>query len=412
MYRLISPYQPMGDQPEAIRKLTEGVLRGDRMQTLLGVTGSGKTFTLAAEYIKLLVANPSAYKHILAVTFTNKATAEMKERILSQLYGISRSLPSSESYFNVVRASFPQLSDDDIRERTGEALRMMLHDYSHFRVQTIDAFFQTILRGLARELELSGDVTITLDSDKLLEDAVDTLIKKLTPTSKEMLWLVEYIEEHLSNDKSWRINETVKDFAKNILSEVYQEKGEELRIQIDTNKGALLADYRKTINSIEKEILNTAHTCADRFFAIAEEAGLTVDDFYQKKSGLWNFFTKLKNDEFPDINKYVSTCVEFPEKISKSSTLSTSARQEIVSLVAEATKMREKNRAILNSCRLSIQRFHQLRLLNSIAKMLNEENNKENRFLLAQKDRQKQITNITSIRSFHYENRSCLFRRS
>ncbi|MBR5848628.1 MAG: UvrD-helicase domain-containing protein, partial [Bacteroidaceae bacterium] len=67
--------------------------------------GSGKTFTLAVEYIKLLVENPSAYKHILAVTFTNKATAEMKERILSQLYGISRSLPSSESYFSIVRAA-------------------------------------------------------------------------------------------------------------------------------------------------------------------------------------------------------------------------------------------------------------------------------------------------------------------
>ena len=71
--------------------------------------GSGKTFTLAVEYIKLLVENPSAYRHILAVTFTNKATAEMKERILSQLYGISHSLPSSESYFNIVRASFPRL---------------------------------------------------------------------------------------------------------------------------------------------------------------------------------------------------------------------------------------------------------------------------------------------------------------
>ena len=50
--------------------------------------GSGKTFTLAVEYIKLLIFNPRAYRQILAVTFTNKATAEMKERILSQLYGI------------------------------------------------------------------------------------------------------------------------------------------------------------------------------------------------------------------------------------------------------------------------------------------------------------------------------------
>lgn len=46
-FKLKAPYSPTGDQPEAIAALTEGVLRGDRMQTLLGVTGSGKTFTMA-----------------------------------------------------------------------------------------------------------------------------------------------------------------------------------------------------------------------------------------------------------------------------------------------------------------------------------------------------------------------------
>ena len=46
-FELVSSYQPMGDQPEAIAKLVEGVRRGDRDQTLLGVTGSGKTFTMA-----------------------------------------------------------------------------------------------------------------------------------------------------------------------------------------------------------------------------------------------------------------------------------------------------------------------------------------------------------------------------
>ncbi len=46
-FKLISKYQPTGDQPEAIRQLTEGVERGDRSQVLLGVTGSGKTFTVA-----------------------------------------------------------------------------------------------------------------------------------------------------------------------------------------------------------------------------------------------------------------------------------------------------------------------------------------------------------------------------
>ncbi|HRY33833.1 MAG TPA: excinuclease ABC subunit UvrB [Bacteroidales bacterium] len=46
-FRIISEFTPTGDQPEAIRQLTEGLLRGDRHQTLLGVTGSGKTFTIA-----------------------------------------------------------------------------------------------------------------------------------------------------------------------------------------------------------------------------------------------------------------------------------------------------------------------------------------------------------------------------
>ena len=46
-FELISEYQPTGDQPEAIAQLTEGVLEGVPAQTLLGVTGSGKTFTIA-----------------------------------------------------------------------------------------------------------------------------------------------------------------------------------------------------------------------------------------------------------------------------------------------------------------------------------------------------------------------------
>jgi len=46
-FQLHSEYQPAGDQPEAIRELVRGLTEGERFQTLLGVTGSGKTFTMA-----------------------------------------------------------------------------------------------------------------------------------------------------------------------------------------------------------------------------------------------------------------------------------------------------------------------------------------------------------------------------
>ena len=47
--------------------------------------GSGKTFTLVKEYLKIVLRNPQDYQHILAITFTNKATEEMKDRILKDL---------------------------------------------------------------------------------------------------------------------------------------------------------------------------------------------------------------------------------------------------------------------------------------------------------------------------------------
>ena len=112
--------------------------------------GSGKTFTLAVEYIKLLVADPFAFRKTLAVTFTNKATEEMKMRILSQLYGIAHQLSSSQPYLKKIKEE-TTLSDAQIRENAALALRLLIHNYSYFRVETIDAFFQTVLRNLAKE---------------------------------------------------------------------------------------------------------------------------------------------------------------------------------------------------------------------------------------------------------------------
>ena len=74
--------------------------------------GSGKTYTLSIEYIKLLIIQPQCYRKILAVTFTNKATEEMKVRILSQLYGIWKLLPDSRNYIDRIT------KDLDIRSQS------------------------------------------------------------------------------------------------------------------------------------------------------------------------------------------------------------------------------------------------------------------------------------------------------
>ena len=124
--------------------------------------GSGKTFTLAVEYIKLLIANPYGYSSILAVTFTNKATEEMKTRILSQLYGIANALPDSKAYADIVARDL-QLGERQMRQQAQLALTLLIHHYNFFRVQTIDTFFQSVLRNLARELDLTPNLRIGIN---------------------------------------------------------------------------------------------------------------------------------------------------------------------------------------------------------------------------------------------------------
>jgi len=95
--------------------------------------GSGKTFTLAREYMTLVIDNPHAYRTILAVTFTNKATEEMKLRILGQLYGIAHELPESDQYLVQIHAALPHLSEKQIRKNAEEALRLLIHNYNYFQ---------------------------------------------------------------------------------------------------------------------------------------------------------------------------------------------------------------------------------------------------------------------------------------
>jgi ATP-dependent exoDNAse (exonuclease V) beta subunit len=353
--------------------------------------GSGKTFTLAVEYIKLLVINPRAYRGILAVTFTNKATAEMKERIVSQLQGIWKGLPSSEAYFRRVQNDLKHtgMSEADIRKAAGTALQYMLHDYSRFRVETIDSFFQSVMRNLARELELSPNLNIELNNTEVLSDAVDSMIEKLTPASPVLAWLLNYIGERIANDKRWNVSDEIKRFGRNIFDEGYIEQGEGLRRQLQDAQ--LLPAYRKELRDMEQAALQQMKTFAERFDTLLSEHSLSAADLKGGKNSIGSYFRKLGDGRLSD-KEVVNATLSNSRADARNWTAKTSPRKDeiialaeskLLPLLEEAETYRPKNNRIVNSCRLSLQHLNELQLLAGIDEEVRLLNREHNRFLLS-----------------------------
>ena len=353
--------------------------------------GSGKTFTLAVEYIKHLILNPRAYRQILAVTFTNKATAEMKERILQQLYGIWLSDPASEPYLNRIREDLRQknLSDSDIRRAAGTALQYMLHDYSRFRVETIDSFFQSVMRNLARELELSPNLNIELNNADVLSDAVDSLIEKLTPSSPVLAWLLDYINERIADDKRWNVSDEIKRFGWNIFDEGYIERGEGLRQQL--KEPDIIKLYRNVLREMETEALEQMKSFYDQFIGELESHALTAEDLKGGTRGIGSYFRKLRDGRLSDKDVLNATLKNSLDDAKNWATKTSPRKNDIIHLaetsllplLQDAETFRPRNNKTVNSCRLSLQHLNKLQLLAHIDEEVRELNREHNRFLLS-----------------------------
>lgn len=349
--------------------------------------GSGKTFTLAVEYIKLLIKNPWSYKNILAVTFTNKATEEMKLRILSQLYGLWKMLPDSETYMQVIATELG-IDRQIVSRQAGIALSSLIHNYNYFRVETIDSFFQSILRNLARELDLTANLRVTLNDKDVEEMAVDKLIDALDTNDRMLKWLISYIFSNIDDNKSWNVIRQVKDFGKNIFQDFYKVVGEEL--------GKILSEedffdsYTKQMRHIRDDAKKRMSEYADIFEEETKKAGLTPESYANKRKGISSYFRKLRSDKFSNddcLNKTTNDCLESVEKWSSKSSPDRDVILKIVSeklleLLKNAEKERQKQWRLYASATITLRHLNKLRLLNHIDKKVRELNDEANRFML------------------------------
>ena len=358
--------------------------------------GSGKTFTLASEYITLVVKNPQDYKKILAVTFTNKATQEMKTRILSQLYGIAHKLPDSQAYYEQVlqKTGFPELT---IRENAAEALSLLTHHYNEFRVQTIDAFFQSVLRNLARELNLTANLRIDLNDEQVEAQAVDELINSLEEGEEVLTWIRDYIDKNIEDDKGWNVIGQIKDFGKNIFKDFYKEHKAELdnRFREESFFDDFITDLRKIRKESPKKVKEQAGKLLQKISDAGVDTGYFINGLLTYINALTKAGSKKKEAGIKDLFEdgpaaNVLKCLDSPDNwlLKK---CPAGEKERINALISESwyndllllEQYRKECWKEYQSSNLTLKHLSQLRLLHAISEAVDEINKDTNRFMLS-----------------------------
>lgn len=350
--------------------------------------GSGKTFKLALEFIKLLMVNPRRYENILAVTFTNKATDEMKHRIVSQLYGLSNRLESSNGYMEKITEELG-MTPETVQQRAAIALHNLLHNYSMFRVQTIDTFFQSVLRNMAKELGLGNNLRISINDKEVISHSVDSLLEGLNNNPELMMWMREYIYEHMDEQNNWNVISNLKEFGNNLSKEFYK-RNEYLLARIADDK-QFFTKYKKELNKIIKEREQKYIAKGDIFFNLLSQNGFSIDDLFSKKTGPAGYFIKLKKGNFGQVKDdlmgtRVKAAYDDPEKWhSKKSpeALKELARTKLTPLLVDTEKDRKHDIFLYNSARITLKNINNMRMLFNIRQEMEELNANDSQFMLS-----------------------------
>ncbi len=239
--------------------------------------GSGKTFSLTAHYLTLLLSGETKYREILAVTFTNKATEEMKSRILDVLHGFATGNEKFNSYRDLVIRGNPSLTADSLREKADRIYRKILHDYSRFSVSTIDGFVQKVIRGFAFELGLDAGYSLEMNYDKVKDDLVAKLDEALDHNKQLLQWIIDLAIERINDNKSWNYKVELYNLIGEIFKERFQVFEEAIEAFGPESIDELFKQYisvtKAATKSFEEELTNLAIQAQDIFnkFGVEKE---------------------------------------------------------------------------------------------------------------------------------------------
>ena len=343
--------------------------------------GSGKTYTLTRVFLRRMLKSRYAFRGILAITFTNKAANELRERILIRLQELS-----DENKFCDESDLFGFSSRAELACRAKEILQAVLHQPDHLRVGTIDSFFQQVFSSLSIETGLPPGLKSELDlkavQSEMLEEAL------LQPDPETIPILVENLSAQLlETGKDWR---TIPYLKKKVLDVVFEdpvvflflsgneEDVSESRLQ---QAAARLRNYLKSLD-------DNASSAAAEITKYLESAGIRLGamDPVQDKNFIGEvtrIFESAESGKFPE-----KVMKSYPEKGSfnyqlKSRPLSSGEKDRLRPLLqqyGEVTASRIQQNYLL-ATRL-LNNLASIRLLVFFRVILQNLNREGHRFLL------------------------------
>lgn len=371
------------------------MLQQKALKLVRASAGSGKTFALTAHYLILLLSGKGKYREILAVTFTNKATAEMKERILGALEELSHSGFENSKFSSVLKESYPGLTDQAVRSRASEIYTAILHDYSRFSVSTIDGFVQQLIRSFAFELNLDSGYKLEMNQEKVKEELVTALNLQMEKEPELLEWVSNLAIEQIDDGKDWDYRRALKALADEIFKERYSRFEAAMKAMGD-DKPKEFDILRNQINIGIRTFKKDIKAKTIKIKELFDASGVELVDLNGKSR---NPLTKLQKiidedfDQLPTLDKLLNDFEQWPQKSLKDTSVIMQLYLTINPLLAELLSYYHEGIKIYQTYQAINKNGSYLRLMQGMADLLSDYRS-ENRVLLIS-DAQQLLRGIT-----------------
>ncbi|MDQ0784389.1 ATP-dependent exoDNAse (exonuclease V) beta subunit [Chryseobacterium sp. W4I1] len=258
--------------------------------------GSGKTYALVQRLLMICLRYPNqqqSIRNILALTFTNKAANEMKERILSWLGNFSADNYAENGDLKNIQKAFEadglKITIDELHYRSKKLLDYVLHNYSTLNIGTIDRFNSRLVRSFSYELGLAKNFNLEIDAEPFLIEAVDKMLDQIGENDNISNSFMDYVDYSLENNERINLNKNLYDSAKEFVKDIHYE-------HLKSNKSFDDTNYENIKNTLRKEIVQNKKQSAEiakRSVELFQSRNIEIEDFAQGKNGIGGFFTKV-----------------------------------------------------------------------------------------------------------------------